>query len=168
MRYRLQLENNIKSNLKGTECTSVNWVLSDWEQALMAGHCENYKEYFGSTERKGRCRWPRGLRHSSAAACMLGLWFRIPPRGRAGCRFWMLYVVRYRSLRRTDHSSRGVLPRARVRACVCVSLSVNRCNSNPLHLKWVRTRNQTKKQTNKESARWILFDQISASEVTCR
>ena len=24
-------------------------------------------------------RWPRGLRRGSAAACLLGLWVRIPP-----------------------------------------------------------------------------------------
>ena len=42
----------------------------------MAGHCE---EYLGSTKLKGRPWWPRGLRHSSAAACMLELWVRIPP-----------------------------------------------------------------------------------------
>jgi hypothetical protein len=47
--------------------------------AAMAGHCENYKEYFGTIKRKGRSRWLRNLTHNSAAACMLGLWVRIPP-----------------------------------------------------------------------------------------
>jgi len=40
----------------------------------------------------------------------------------------VLCVVRYRSLRRADPSSRGALPSE------CVSLSANRCNNSPLHL----------------------------------
>jgi hypothetical protein len=52
-----------------------------------------------------RSGWPRGLRFGSAAAQLLGLWVRIPLEA------WMLLcVVRYRSLRRAHHSSRGVLP----------------------------------------------------------
>jgi len=31
------------------------------------------------TSNYGRSRWPRGLRRGSAAACLLGLWVRIPP-----------------------------------------------------------------------------------------
>ena len=57
---------------------------------------------------KWRSQWPRGLRLWSAAARLLGLWVRIPPG------VWMFVycrcrVVRYRSLRRADHSSGRVL-----------------------------------------------------------
>jgi hypothetical protein len=47
-------------------------------------------------------RWPRGLRHGSAAARLLGLLVRISQGA------WMS-VFRQRSLRRADHPSRGVL-----------------------------------------------------------
>ena len=33
---------------------------------------------------------------------------------------------------------------------MCVSLSVIRCNNNPLHLQWVGRRGQTKKERKKE------------------
>jgi hypothetical protein len=45
-----------------------------------------------------------GLRRESAAAYLLGLRVRIPPRAS----MWVLHVVR--SLRRADHSSREALP----------------------------------------------------------
>ena len=44
-----------------------------------------------------------GSKPIPAAACLLGLRFRIPPWA------WMLCVVGYKSLRRADHSSRGVV-----------------------------------------------------------
>ena len=56
-----------------------------------------------------RSQWPRGLRCRSSAACLLRLWVRIPP-GAWMFVCWALCVVRYRSLQRTGHSSRGVLP----------------------------------------------------------
>jgi hypothetical protein len=40
-------------------------------------------------------------------------------RGMYVCLLWVLCVVRYRSLRRADHSSRGVLP-----SMVCLSVIV--------------------------------------------
>jgi hypothetical protein len=56
-----------------------------------------------------RTQRPRGLRLKSAAARLLRLWVRIPPEAWMSvcCECW---VVRERSLRRADHSSRGVLP----------------------------------------------------------
>ena len=56
-----------------------------------------------------RSQWPRGLRRRPAAARLLRSWVRIPPEGMDVCLLWVLCVVRYRSLRRADHSSRGVL-----------------------------------------------------------
>jgi hypothetical protein len=41
---------------------------------------------------------------------LLGLWFRIPRAGMEVCLSWVLCAVRWRSLRRADHPSRGVLP----------------------------------------------------------
>jgi hypothetical protein len=57
---------------------------------------------------KRRSQWPRGLRRRSTAARLLRSQVRIPRRA------WMFVccescVVSYRSLRRIDHSSRGVL-----------------------------------------------------------
>jgi len=40
-----------------------------------------------------------------------------PTGGMDICLLWVLFVVRYRSLRRADHASRGVLPTV-VRRCV--------------------------------------------------
>ena len=55
-----------------------------------------------------RSQWPRSLRRRLAAARLLKLWVRIPP----GLWMFVVSVVMYRSLRRADHSSRGVLPTA--------------------------------------------------------
>jgi len=57
---------------------------------------------------KDRSQWPRGPRRGSAAARLLGFQVRISPGS------WMFvpcecYVLSG-SLRRADHSSRGVLP----------------------------------------------------------
>jgi hypothetical protein len=57
---------------------------------------------------------------------------------RLGNRCCVLY--RSRPLRRADPSSRGVL----TSACVCVSLSVTKCKNNPLPIKLVGRREQTK------------------------
>ena len=60
-----------------------------------------------------RSHWSRGLRRRSADARLLRLWVRISP----GTWTFVVSVVRYRSLRRDDHSSRGILPTV-VRRCV--------------------------------------------------
>ena len=56
-----------------------------------------------------RSQWQRVLRRRSAAARLLRLWVRMPPRACMSicCE---CCVVRERSLRRADHSSGGVLP----------------------------------------------------------
>jgi hypothetical protein len=51
-----------------------------------------------------------------------------PVGGTDVCPWRVLCVVKQRSLRRADPSSRGVC------VCVCVRFSVIRCNSNPSHL----------------------------------
>jgi len=72
---------------------------------------------------KWRSRWPRGLRRESAAARLLVLRIRIPPRSCLSA-LWVFCAVRSRSQRQADTSSRGVLP------SVCVLLSLIRCNIN--------------------------------------
>jgi hypothetical protein len=62
------------------------------------------------------------------------------------CLLWVLCVVTWRCLRQPDPSSRGVPPSV----CVCVSLSMIRCNNNPLDRQWVGRRSQTEKERNKE------------------
>jgi hypothetical protein len=59
-----------------------------------------------------RSLWPRSLRRGSADARLLRWWFRTPSGGMDVCLLRVLCVVRYRSLRRVDHKSRGVLPNA--------------------------------------------------------
>ena len=66
-----------------------------------------------------RPHWPHRLRHGSAAACLRGLQVRIPPLA------WMsvcvnVCVVRERSPRQADHSSRGILLSAVCPMCVIV------------------------------------------------
>jgi len=69
-----------------------------------------------------RSQWLRGLRRRSAAARLLRLWVRIPPGH--GCLSVVSVVCCQRSLRRADHSSRGVLPTAG-RRCVWFGNLVN-------------------------------------------
>ena len=59
----------------------------------------------------------RGLRRGSAVARLLGLRIWIPPDAWMSCLLWVLFVVKYWSLRRVDLSSRGVLP-----SVVCLSV----------------------------------------------
>ena len=64
-----------------------------------------------------RSHWPRGLRLRSAAARLLKLWVRIPPGDMEVCLLRVLCFIRQRSLRRADHSPKGVLPNM-VRRCM--------------------------------------------------
>jgi hypothetical protein len=59
---------------------------------------------------------PRGLRRGAEATRLLGLRVWIPLVNMYVCLLCVLCVVRYRSLRRADHSSRGVLPCV---VCLC-------------------------------------------------
>jgi hypothetical protein len=81
-------------------------------------------KFLVTTNKECRSQWPRGLSCRSAAAGMLRLWVRIPPRT------WKFFSVvsvvcyRYRFLRRADHSSREVLPTV-MRRCVWFRHLVN-------------------------------------------
>jgi hypothetical protein len=55
---------------------------------------------------------PRGIRGGSETACLLVLWVRIPTGAWMSVSCQELCVVRLMSLRRADHSSRGVLQSA--------------------------------------------------------
>jgi hypothetical protein len=69
------------------------------------------------------------------------------------CLLWVLWVVRYRYLRRADHSSRGVLPTV-VRRCVC---SINLMNEESLaHCGWGGAAVAPK--TNKKSTLIFVFN----------
>ena len=56
-----------------------------------------------------RPQWPRGLRLRSAAARLLRFWGSNPTGGVDVCLLCVLRFVRYKSMRRADHSSRVVL-----------------------------------------------------------
>jgi hypothetical protein len=106
---------------------------------------------------KCRSQRPRGLRPRSAAARLLRLWVRIPPEA------WMsvcrVVFVWYRSLRRADHSSRGVLPTV-VRRCVW---SRNLVNEEAL-AHWGAVAPKTNKQTNKHTyLAWIFFNIVEVN-----
>ena len=86
------LEDKLHISLGKTASSAVNLI------GPLIVTCSNSAFY--------RSQWPRGVRRGSAAARLLGLCVRILLRA------WMsvLCVVRWRSLRRADHTSRGVLP----------------------------------------------------------
>jgi hypothetical protein len=84
------------------------------------------------------CKWldahyPRGRSRRSAAACLLKLWVRKPPTDMDVCLMWDLCVVMLRSLRRADHTSRGVLPNVVRRFVWCRNLvnkeALNHCGA---------------------------------------
>jgi len=74
----------------------------------------------------------RGLRRRSAAARLLGLRVRIPPGP------WLSVSFECCVLSGRGLCDRPITrPEESYRVRMCVSLSVIRCNSNPLHLQWV-------------------------------
>jgi len=83
-----------------------------------------------------RSRWPRVLRRGSAAARLLGLWVLIPPGVIDASLFCKCCVLSGGGL----CDGQITRPEESHRVCVCVSLSVIRCDSNPLHLQWVGRR----------------------------
>ena len=98
------------------------------------------------TSSQGQSQWPRGLRRSSAAARLLRSWVRIPPGA------WMFVccdccvLSGKRSLRRADHSSRGVLSNV-MRRCVW---SRNFVNEEAL-AHWGAVAPKTNKQTSSQN-----------------
>jgi hypothetical protein len=84
--------------------------------------------------------WPRGLRRRSAAARLLELGVRIPP-GAWVCLLWVFSVVQAGACA----TGRSLVKRSPTECvCVCVSLSVIRCNNNRQHLQCVGRRGPTK------------------------
>jgi hypothetical protein len=59
---------------------------------------------------ESRSQSPRGLKRGSVAARLLGLRVRIPPGGMDVCLLRLLCVLSLSSVRRADHSSRGIVP----------------------------------------------------------
>ena len=85
--------------------------------------------------------------YSRAPAEIVGL---NPTRGMDVCLLWVLCVVRYRSLRRTDHSSGGVLPTVVRRVC---SRNREKRRLKPAKGLWIQTHDglwcrEKKKYTN--------------------
>jgi hypothetical protein len=83
----------------------IKYSSSQWTVPDLA---VKYLPTFSNYNCRSQC--PRGLWRGSAAAGLLGLRVRIPPGGIDICLLWVSYFVRWRSLGRADHSSRGVLP----------------------------------------------------------
>ena len=98
-----------------------------------------------------RSQWPRGLRRRSAAALLLRSWVRIPPVGMDVCLLWVLCVVRQRSLRRADHSPRGVLTTVVPR---CVS-SRKPCEWGGHDPRWVAAPQKKKKLKGIKLSPWV-------------
>ena len=89
-----------------------------------------------------RLQWPRGLRRASATARLLGMRVRNP----LGA--WKSVSCECCVLSGKVYATGGSLVQRSPTECgVCVSLSVIRCNNNPLHLQWVGRRGQTKKES---------------------
>jgi hypothetical protein len=66
-----------------------------------------------------RSQRPRGLRRGFSSLSFVGIVGSNSAGGMDVCLLWVLCFVRYRSLLRADHSSRGVLP-----TVVCLSVTV--------------------------------------------
>ena len=115
------------------------------------GRIKQYKILFFSQWHQCRSQWPRGLGRRSAAARLLKLWVRIPPG------HWCFPVVSVvfcqSSLRRADHSSRGVLTTV-VRRCVW---SRNFLNDEVLAHWGVSLQKQTNKWHQWSSIRTVLL-----------
>ena len=108
----------------------------------------------------GRSRWPRGLWRSTAAARLLRLRVRMPPRAWMSVSLSVVCCAGRGLCEGADPSSTGVLP------SVCVSVSVIRCNNNPLHLQWVGRSRQSKKEELVSSAeQYTSVDTVPCSSL---
>jgi hypothetical protein len=112
----------------------------EWAGQPLRIETEKVYKIFPSKTEGDWYQWSRGLRCRSAAPRLLVLRMRIPLVA------WMTayYECCLLSGRRFRY---GLIthPEESYRKCVCVSLSVIRCNSNPPHLQWVGRRGETKK-----------------------
>jgi len=102
--------------------------------------CRSTERYI-PTYPHGRSCWSRGQSRRYAATRLLGLCIRIPPEAWVSGSCESCVLCKYRSLLRSDPSSRGVL------TSVYASLCVIRFNNNTLHLQWVG-RKRSKKERN--------------------
>ena len=108
------------------------------------------------------CRVPVAMRSEGwvLAACLLGLlvlillgaWMDI-------CALWVLFVVRLSLLWQSDPSSREVL------LSVYVSLSVVKCNNNPLHLSRKRSENKKERKKKERKFRFVWAYQVGGNTV---
>ena len=90
-------------------CTVASLTFRKADMAELNQQNSNTCIFYQRNKAFCRSQWPRGLRRRSTAARLLRSWVRIPPGA------WMSVcceccVLSGRSLRRADHSSRGVLP----------------------------------------------------------
>ena len=111
----------------GTYCTKYtvryNNLLPYNSALRVSAHQNLHQASLLQRLQKGKCicnmqilrpRWPTAWVYGRSPAEIVG---SNPTRGMDVCLLWELCVVRWRSLRRADHSSRGVLPTV---MCRCV------------------------------------------------
>jgi len=114
---------------------------------------------------EGRCRLqrPHGLRRRVAGARWLELPVRIPPGP------WMS-VTSERCVLSGRGLCGGPIPRPEKSCRMWVSLSVIRCNNNPLHLQWVGRRDKTKKEQESRAGlrAWRLLQRVRPAQKVFR
>ena len=71
-------------------------------------------------------QWPRVLRRGFVAACLLGLWIRIPPGGMDVCLLWVLCVVQVEVSATSWALVQGSPTECRVSKCVRESSTIRR------------------------------------------
>jgi hypothetical protein len=108
--FALNFQFKLRKILHRVRTCFPNWLPLAKHDIFQKYKLRDFLDIYGHKWCVSRFRYPHGLRCRFAAVRLVGLPVRIPPR-RNGCLLWLSCVIRYRSLRRSDHSSRGVLPR---------------------------------------------------------
>ena len=140
-------------------------VLYLTKEGMTFQHKNNYTRLIYS----GQLRWPSGLKRRSAASRLLGLWVRIPPKGKdfPSCECCVLpdRGLCFGLITRPEYTYQVCVC---VCVCVCVSLSVIRHNNRHLHLLGVGVDIKTKKaRMHKERKKNFIFQNMSADNF-CR